>query len=113
MDRFPGQRRDSLLVPSCLWVLDLDAVTRYPHGDILQFDTLVFFSRTATPSVLGGWFGFRGLWQRRILVRETSNFSIKPFLKLPSRRKRMQMGIVIGFVINIAFGLWVYITRDG
>lgn len=36
-----------------------------------------------------------------------------PSLKLVSYRKRMQMGIVIGFLINVAFGLWIYIASDG
>jgi len=27
--------------------------------------------------------------------------------------RRMQMGIVIGFLVNVAFGLWIYIASDG
>jgi len=27
--------------------------------------------------------------------------------------KRMQMGIVIGFLVNLALGIWIYLAMDG
>ena len=109
MDRLHRQCRLCVTI-SIRKLFKFDNPPRHNDGILLPANTVLLYALPEASGILGGRDGGGTSAQRHILVSSESLHRLGARLNLC--RRRMQMGLVVGFLVNLMFGLWRYLL-DG